>query len=143
MPNRFRTALSLLLAGSVVWATSCGTLIHPERIGQPRSGRLDFSIVLLDGLGLLLFFVPGVIAFVVDFATGAIFLPPSYGDASDPKQWRVVKIPKDQMTRDKIEEVVSREIGRPVDLDGEEVRVERLRTIDEAPAEVRGFGTPE
>jgi hypothetical protein len=38
----------------------------------------------LDGLGLLLFFVPGVVAFAVDFYTGAIYLPiaqsyPGYG----------------------------------------------------------------
>src|SRR6187402_2306410 len=66
-------ALAGLLAPS--WLTSCGALIHPERVGQPRTGRLDPSIVLLDGLGLLLFLVPGIIAFIVDFATGAIYLP--------------------------------------------------------------------
>lgn len=52
----------------------CGTLIYPERDGQAR-GELDASIVLLNGLGTLLFFVPGVIAFAVDFSTGAIYLP--------------------------------------------------------------------
>ncbi|HEX6985601.1 MAG TPA: hypothetical protein VF170_09500 [Planctomycetaceae bacterium] len=139
MSHRFRSALTLLLTASVVWTTSCGTLIHPERVGQPRGGRLDLSIVLLDGLGLLFFFIPGVIAFVVDFATGAIYLPPGYGDAGDPKSWRVVRIPKDEMTREKIEEVVSREVGRPVDLEAEDVRVERLRTIDEAPRQFRAF----
>jgi hypothetical protein len=34
----------------------------------------------LDGLGLLCFFVPGVVAFAVDFWTGAIYLP--YGSVS-------------------------------------------------------------
>lgn len=33
------------------------------------------SVILLDGLGLLVFFLPGVVAFAVDFATGAIYLP--------------------------------------------------------------------
>lgn len=32
-------------------------------------------MVALNGLGLILFFIPGVIAFVVDFHTGAIYLP--------------------------------------------------------------------
>lgn len=143
MPHRFRQFLSLLLAAVILTTASCGTLFHPERVGQPRGGKLDLSIVLLDGLGLLLFFVPGVVAFVVDFATGAIYLPPGYSDAGDPKQWRVVKIPKEEMTRERIEEVVAREVGRPVDLDGEDVQVERLRTIDEAPQQFRGFGTSE
>lgn len=53
----------------------CGTLIHGERRGRPHSDQLDWSIVLLDGLGLLCFFIPGVVAFVVDFSTGAIYLP--------------------------------------------------------------------
>jgi hypothetical protein len=45
---------------------------------MPHSRDLDWSVVALDALGLILFFVPGVIAFVVDFATGAIYLPPSH-----------------------------------------------------------------
>lgn len=139
MVDRFRTALILVLASAVVGTTSCGTIIHPERIGQPRSGRLDFSIVLLDGLGLLLFFIPGVIAFIVDFGTGAIFLPPGYGDTSDPKHWRVVKIPKEEMTRERIEEVVARETGKPVDLADDDVRIEKLRTIDDAREKLPPF----
>jgi len=53
----------------------CGTIMHPERRHQPRSHQIDWKVAALDGLGLLLFFVPGVIAFVVDFYTGAIYLP--------------------------------------------------------------------
>ena len=143
MPPFLRTALPLILAGSLFWTTSCGTIFHPERVGQPRGGRLDLSIVLLDGLGLLLFFIPGVIAFAVDFATGAIYLPPQYGDASDPQTWRVVHVPKDEMTREKIEQVVAREVGRPVNLEGDDVRIERLETIDHAPEQFRVFGAAE
>lgn len=53
--------------------SSCGVILHPERKGQ-RAGRLDPAIVVLDAVGLLLFFVPGVVAFAVDFATGTIYL---------------------------------------------------------------------
>ena len=132
MPRAFRTALSLALAGNVFWIASCGTIIHPERVGQTQRGRLDPSIVLLDGLGLLCFFIPGVVAFVVDFATGAIYLPAGQADSGEPKQWRVVKVPKDELTPERIEAVVSREVGRPVRLEDDGVRVERLRSIDEA-----------
>jgi hypothetical protein len=67
----------------------CGSILHPERCGQPHGPHLDWKIVALDGLGLLLFFVPGVVAFVVDFCTGAIYLPaecchPVYGPVPPP-----------------------------------------------------------
>ena len=54
--------------------SGCGTLIYPERRGQ-SSGRIDPAVAILDGVGVLLFIVPGLIAFAVDFATGAIYLP--------------------------------------------------------------------
>ncbi len=133
MSYRSRAAVTLTLAFATLWSASCGTIIHPERVGQPHQGRLDLSIVLLDGLGLLFFFVPGVVAFIVDFATGAIYLPPGYGDASDPSQWRVVHVPKEELTREKIVEVVSRETGKTVDLESEGLIVEKLQTIDDAP----------
>ncbi len=53
----------------------CGTVLYPERRGQSAMERLDADIVILDGIGLFFFLVPGVIAFAVDFATGAIYLP--------------------------------------------------------------------
>jgi hypothetical protein len=70
--------------GAACSAAGCGTFIHPERCGQPHSNQIDWKIAALDGLGLLLFFVPGVVAFIVDFCTGAIYLPiaeayPCYG----------------------------------------------------------------
>jgi hypothetical protein len=66
----------------------CGWLLHPERCGQPHSRDIDWKIAALDGLGLLLFFVPGVVAFVVDFYTGAIYLPP--------EPWHVPQYPPGQ-----------------------------------------------
>lgn len=64
-----------LQSGIASCALGCGTLLHTERCGRPNGGRIDWKVVALDGLGLILFFVPGVIAFVVDFSTGAIYLP--------------------------------------------------------------------
>jgi hypothetical protein len=69
-----RLALGLT-AALAIESASCGTLLHPERTGQPHSGVLDPSIVVLDGLGVLVFLIPGVVAFAVDFSTGAIWLP--------------------------------------------------------------------
>lgn len=55
--------------------TGCGTVLHPERRHRSHSGQIDWKIAAMNGLGLVLFFVPGVIAFAVDFYTGAIYLP--------------------------------------------------------------------
>jgi len=52
--------------------SSCGTIIYPERRGN-RGGQIDPMVVLLDGLGLFFFIIPGVIAFAVDITTGAIY----------------------------------------------------------------------
>jgi hypothetical protein len=78
------TLIPVLAGVSVSGLTGCGAFIHPERVGQPHSNEIDWKIAALDGLGLLLFFIPGIVAFVVDFSTGAIYLPlatyyPAYG----------------------------------------------------------------
>jgi hypothetical protein len=66
------TAVALLLA--LTTQLACGTILYPERRGQ-RGGRIDPAVAVMDGIGLLLFLIPGVIAFAVDFGTGAIYLP--------------------------------------------------------------------
>ncbi|ETI62519.1 hypothetical protein [Marinomonas profundimaris] len=58
----------------VTQVTACGTLLYPERRGQ-TNGQIDVGVAALDAIGLLFFFVPGVVAFGVDFITGAIYLP--------------------------------------------------------------------
>lgn len=70
-----RLLASVLVVALMVTTMSCGTIIYPERRGQP-AGKLDIDIVILDAVGLLILLVPGVIAFAVDFSTGAIYLPP-------------------------------------------------------------------
>lgn len=61
--------LSLLLP-----LQSCGTLMFSERSGRD-SGRLDPNVLILDGFGLLFFVLPGLVAFAVDYTTGALYLP--------------------------------------------------------------------
>ena len=72
--TRRQFAFSIGAAILGVSASGCGTVLYPERRGQP-AGRLDWSVVAMDAIGLIFFFVPGVIAFAVDFMTGAIYLP--------------------------------------------------------------------
>ncbi|WDI39923.1 hypothetical protein [Bremerella sp. P1] len=58
-----------------LFSTGCGSLMHSNRVGQPHTNQIDWKIAALNGLGMLFFFVPGVVAFAVDFYTGAIYLP--------------------------------------------------------------------
>ncbi|WP_300730259.1 polyribonucleotide nucleotidyltransferase [Pseudomonas sp.] len=55
--------------------TACGSIFFPDRRGQ-IDGKIDPVVVALDAVGLLFYVIPGLIAFGVDFATGAIYFPP-------------------------------------------------------------------
>ncbi len=69
---------------------ACGTIIHPERKGQ-INGKIDPAIAVLDAAGLLLWFIPGIVAFAVDFSTGAIYLPGGErAELSDEEMERIV-----------------------------------------------------
>jgi hypothetical protein len=115
-----RGFIQMVAGGAFSVVAGCGMILHPERRGQPPGGGLDWSIVALDGIGLLLFFIPGVIAFAVDFATGAIFLPPhGYGDAGragKDEQLVEVKVPPAELTPQRLEQVASQHTGRDVRL---------------------------
>src|ERR1039458_9448690 len=58
----------------IVQLMGCGTIVYPERKGQ-KSGKMDAGVAILDGIGVLFFIIPGVIAFAVDFYNGTIYLP--------------------------------------------------------------------
>lgn len=111
---------ALAVAAACTLSSSCGTILHPERIGQPP-GRIDPGIVALDGVGLLLFLIPGAIAFAVDFYTGAIYLPPQYAlDESAPKSADApliaVRVDPRTLTPERIEQVIHEHTGRRVAL---------------------------
>lgn len=127
----------------------CGTLLHSERLHQPHSRDLDWKIVALNGLGLIFFFVPGVIAFVVDFYTGAIYLPPQYGAAKPPVDDEVQQLVEQRFQEPQpvplekvavlsgelnlvaIEREVTQQVGRPVWLSETSARVTRLETLEQ------------
>ena len=91
---------------------ACGTILHPERKGQTGAGQqLDVSIVLLDGIGLIFFLVPGVIAYAVDFTNGTIYLPGrGYRKSSiedfNKENMVAVNVGKENLNSKKINEVI-------------------------------------
>ena len=115
---RWRRWISgLLLVSLVAQLAGCGTIFWPERKGQPP-GRIDPKVVALDAVGLLLFFIPGVIAFAVDFNNGTIYLPPeSYGNTEPSKHgWTPVRTPSKSPTSAEIELIVRQRTGKSVRL---------------------------
>ena len=118
--------------------SSCGTILHPERIGQPP-GRLDPGVVALDGVGLLLFLIPGAIAFAVDFYTGAIYLPPQYADNGDASaspggELITIKVDPQTLTAERLEQVIKEHTGRDVHLEAGSYSVARLDSVDQFDA---------
>ena len=116
----FTRGTSLLIALAVtLGATSCGTILYPERRGQ-TAGKIDAGVAVLDGIGLLFFIVPGVIAFAVDFATGAIYLPSSSSlldlHPSDLQDAQIIQSQPRSLTRHEIEALVEKETGHEIDL---------------------------
>jgi hypothetical protein len=128
---KVRIAFRLTLALALFLA-SCGTLLYPERRGQP-AGRLDAGVVVLDGVGLLLFLVPGVVAFVVDFATGAIYLPCESAALapSSAGELRRVRVDPGELTLRRVEAVVQEQTGKTVSLEPGVYRATRLQKLDD------------
>jgi hypothetical protein len=149
--------------------SGCGTFFHKERIGQPHSYQIDWRVAAADGLGLLLFFIPGIVAFVVDFYTGAIYLPCDYCAAngedagttpgepakalatdaiatSGGVEFARIDLPREKLDPRSIEDAVSARVGRSVELVGSEGRASELEALDQFAIqrrkhdENRGFG---
>lgn len=117
-----------------VTTTGCGTIFYPQRRGQP-AGRLDWKVVAFDALGLLFFFIPGIVAFAVDFATGAIYLPPDYYGRHSTRPGKTdftkIDIPHGQLDQQAIENVVSKHAGRDVRLTDGEYQTQPLESLDD------------
>ncbi|HEY7116868.1 MAG TPA: hypothetical protein VH475_09790 [Tepidisphaeraceae bacterium] len=120
----------VVLVGLAVLQMSCGTIIYPERRGQ-KAGDLDVGVVLLDGACLLVFVIPGIVAYAVDFSTGAIYLPPNRSrERSSDKKYDEVRIPPSELTPQRIEQVVYEHTGKSVDLHGRDFRTVRIENLD-------------
>lgn len=115
--------------------SSCGTVIYPGRIHQKERGGLDPAIVIMDGIGLFFFIIPGLIAFAVDFGTGAIYYPEGKapGDAEKTiiDQWQEEASETSSIDQQTIERSLSERVGHPIRLDEETVLVQRLDHLDQ------------
>ena len=135
MNPALRRGLSGLVLGvSITALVGCGTLFHPDRKGQV-SGRIDPVVAIANGVGLLFYIVPGVVAYAVDFSNGTIYLP------SDRTSAGIDTLRLEAgMDVARLERMLSEKTGKSVSLDSERVRVEEVESLDEALALVRMAG---
>ncbi|TLX53563.1 polyribonucleotide nucleotidyltransferase [Stutzerimonas nosocomialis] len=95
--------------------SACGTLFYPDRRGQ-IDGRIDPAVAALNAVGLLFYVIPGLIAFGIDFATGAIYLPDNtYSMAPEKLQEAIGADGKVDPAR--LKAIIESEIGRSLPLD--------------------------
>jgi hypothetical protein len=112
---------SRLIGGAVIAAllsqlTACGTLFYPDRRGQIE-GRVDPVIVALDAIGILFYVLPGLIAFGVDFATGAIYLPGGTTAQVAPEKLHEAIGADGKVDKARLQAILQSELGKHLPLD--------------------------
>lgn len=69
-------------ASALALLTSCAAILHPERRGS-HSGRVDVVPLVVDILLFIPGLIPGLIAIIVDFGTGAIYTGTGSAEVQD------------------------------------------------------------
>jgi hypothetical protein len=121
--NISKSLITFGLAIYLVNSVGCGVLLYPERQGQ-KSGKIDPVVVILDGIGLLFFVIPGLVAFAIDFHQGTIYLAngATSGVLNNEKDGIAIKV-DGPMTKENIEKALHKATGLTVDLSAENVQV--------------------
>ncbi|MEM9101892.1 MAG: polyribonucleotide nucleotidyltransferase [Pseudomonadota bacterium] len=120
--------------------SACGTLLYPERQGQTK-GRIDPAVAILNGVGLLVFLVPGLVAFGIDFHTGAIYLPRGSsssflsGQVEDQTESTVIRT-SDVRDLEKLKTLIKRETGVELDFNDPSLQVMSVNSLQALHAQL-------
>ena len=141
MNDLSRRTIGSLVVLALVFQTGCGTILYPERRGQ-KGTRIDPGVAVLDGIGLLFFILPGVIAFAVDFGNGAIYYSSSgKGIFSSRNEVRKVRFdPRRDGPKD-IERIIRENTGVAIKLDQPGLQRLELNSVDDLPGRFAAAGT--
>ncbi len=112
----FRLIGGVLVASLLTQLTACGSIFYPDRRGQIE-GKIDPAIAVLDAVGLLFYVIPGLIAFAVDFATGAIYFEPGKTAQIAPEKLQQAIGADGQVDNAKLQTILEHELGRSFPLD--------------------------
>ncbi|MFC5697840.1 polyribonucleotide nucleotidyltransferase [Pseudomonas sp. GCM10022186] len=114
MPSRLIGGL--VAATLLTQLTACGTLFYPDRRGQIE-GKIDPVVAGLDAIGILFYVIPGLIAFAVDFATGAIYLPEGQNAQVAPEKLEEAIGADGKVDNARLKAIIEHETGRSLPLD--------------------------
>lgn len=116
MRTQTRVIGGLIVAALLTQLTACGTLFFPERRGQIE-GRIDPVVAGLNAIGILFFVIPGLIAFGIDFTTGAIYLPGGKTAQVDPQDLQNVVDADGKIDATKLKALIEVQAGQSLPLD--------------------------
>jgi hypothetical protein len=142
MREAYRRPAAACLIASLLLQAACGTILYPERRGQ-KGARIDPGVAVMDGIGLLFFILPGVIAFAVDFGDGCIYYQSSDKRASAGDALKKVQVDLGKGAHE-IEKAIKEKTGASIRLDDPALRVVELDSVDDLPARfaaVRSFAS--
>jgi hypothetical protein len=118
-----RLIAGVLAATLLSQLAACGTLFYPDRRGQIE-GRVDPAMAALDAVGLIFGILPGLIAFAIDFTTGAIYLPDGkYAVA--PQRLHDAIGADGTLDNSKLKAIILRETGQSLPLEQPNLRLQR------------------
>ncbi|MDP3817102.1 polyribonucleotide nucleotidyltransferase [Pseudomonas sp.] len=116
MPTYKRVIGGILAATLFTQLTACGTLFFPDRRGQIE-GRIDPVVAGLNAIGILFYVIPGLIAFGIDFATGAIYLPGGVTSQVNPADLHNLVDADGQIDPSKLKALIQVQTGHSLPLD--------------------------
>lgn len=104
-----------LIAALLTQLTACGTILYPDRRGQIE-GKIDPVVAVMDAIGILFYVIPGLIAFGVDFATGAIYYPGGKTAQVDPTKLKPAVDADGKIDNLKLQAILESELGQRLPL---------------------------
>ena len=105
-----------LIVALLTQLSACGSIFFPDRRGQIE-GKIDPVVAGLDAVGLLFYIIPGLIAFGIDFATGAIYFPEGQSAQIDPQKLQDTIGSDGKVDNVRLKAQTEQEPGRPLPLD--------------------------
>lgn len=118
-----RVIAGVLAAALLSQVAACGTLFYPDRRGQIE-GQIDPVIAGLNAIGILFYVIPGLIAFAIDFTTGAIYLPDGKYTLAPEDLQDAIGADGD-IDKAKLKAIIQRETGQSLPLDNPDLRWQR------------------
>ncbi|HWV09447.1 MAG TPA: polyribonucleotide nucleotidyltransferase [Pseudomonas sp.] len=116
MRTKSRIIGGVVAATLITQLTACGTIFFPDRRGQIE-GKIDPVVAALNAIGILFYVIPGLIAFGVDFATGAIYLPGGQTAQVDPQELKNVVDADGKVDPAKLKALIEVQTGHTLPLD--------------------------